>query len=396
MKVVHKIPRLLLAAAVLSISLNIGVQAQSEDPAALSAKAKALFDAQKLTEALPLYEKLAQLTPDDPSVHRNLAFSLLGQAAVTNDIPARKQYRIRARAAFVKANQLGDDSQLVKGLIEGLPLDGSEAGFSDNAEANKLIQKGEAAFSSGKMDEALQHYQNALKVDPHCYHAALFAGDVNMHKGNFAEAEIWYQKAIAIDPYEETAYRYSATPLMKQQKYDLARDRYVEAFIVSPYNRLAMSGIIQWAQTTQTPLSHPKIDVPEINIGPDGKANSTINVDPLVDDGSSAWISYVAIREGWRKEKFRKAFPKEAVYRHTLQEEAEALRSVVSMARSLKPKNPNQQIAILAKLDQDGLLEAYILMARPDAGIAQDHRPYLASNRDKLRMYVANYVIGKK
>ena len=107
-------------------------------------------------------------------------------------------------------------------------------------------------------------------------------------------------------------------------------------------------------------------------------------------------MSYVTTRELWRKEKFSKQFPKERAYRHTLVEEADALRSVVSTAKTLKLKKLNDQIELLSKLDQDGVLEAYILMAIPDAGIAQDHRGYLRANRAKLRQYVAGYVIGVK
>ncbi|MCC7306049.1 MAG: tetratricopeptide repeat protein [Acidobacteria bacterium] len=385
----------ILACLLLTTSVQPAL-GQTDDSAAIAAKAQALFDAQKMTEALPLYEKLAELRPSDPSVHRNLGFALLGQAANTSNAVVRRQLRIRARAAFIRAAQVGEDSQLVKGMVQGLPPDGSEAGFSDNADANRLMRQGEAAFSSGKMDEAIKLYQDALKIDPRCYYAALFAGDVNMHKENYPEAEKWYQKAISIDPFQETAYRYSATPLMKQQKYPEARDRYVESFIVAPYSRLALSGIIQWAQATNTSLSHPKIDLPEITIGADGKAKSTLNVNPLVDDGSMAWIGYVATRETWRKEKFAKQFPQEPAYRHSLQEEVEALRSVVEMARSTKPKKLNGQIEMLAKLDAEGLLEAFVLMALPDEGIAQDHRAYLAANRDKMRRYVVGYVIKSK
>ena len=49
---------------------------------------------------------------------------------------------------------------------------------------------------------------------------------------------------------------------------------------------------------------------------------------------------------------------------------------------------------MLTKLDQDGLLEAFILRAIPDQGIARDHANYLARNREKLRQYVIKYVIG--
>lgn len=46
------------------------------------------------------------------------------------------------------------------------------------------------------------------------------------------------------------------------------------------------------------------------------------------------------------------------------------------------------------KLDQDGLLEAYILLAIPDDGIARDFADYRRANADKLRRYVLQYVIA--
>jgi hypothetical protein len=143
-------------------------------------------------------------------------------------------------------------------------------------------------------------------------------------------------------------------------------------------------------------LGHPKIDITKTTVGQDGKENTAINVNPGAEDGSIAWIAYSATREAWKKKKFAKTFPNEGVYRHSLVEEADALRSVVSMARSLKPKTLNSQIAMIDKLDREGLLEAYILMAIPDRGIAQDHPGYLRANRDKLRLYVLRYVIGQK
>jgi tetratricopeptide (TPR) repeat protein len=368
--------------------------AQTEDPDALKARAAALIDAQKFTDALPLYEKLVVQFPKDSLVFRNFGFALLGQAANTADGETRKQLRIRARDAFTIARDLGDKSLLVVGLIEGLPPDGRDGqGYSDNTAANKAMQKGEAMFSSGQMDDAFKAYQEALAIDPRCYYAALFSGDVKLQTKNFDEAETWYQRAISIDPYKETAYRYSATPLMKQGKTDAARDRYVEAYITSPYDKLAISGLVQWGQATKTQLGHPKIDVPEITIGPDGKQKTTINISPGEEDGSLAWMSYATTRETWQKEKFAKAYPKEVQYRHSLAEEADALRSVVSMAKSLKPKKLNEQIAMLEKLDKDGVLEAYILLARADNGIAQDHYDYLRKNRDKLKLYVTKYVM---
>ena len=375
--------------------LSISSPAQTDETAKLRTEAFRLIDEQKFTEALPLLEKLAALTPNDARVQRNLGFALLGQAKNTSNANEAKQFRARAHTAFVKAKAAGDDSPLVSGMIDSIPPDGGgEAIFTTHEKADEVMQKAEAAFTRGNLDEALELYQKALKIDPKLYYAALFSGDVYSHKEKYADAEIWYQRAISIDPNIETAYRYSATPLMKQEKYNEARDRYIEAWIVEPYSKFALQGMVQWGQITSTRLAHPQIDIPQTTVGADGKEKTTINVNPLADDGSMAWIAYSTTRETWKKEKFAKTFPAEKTYRHTVAEEADALRSVVSMAKTLKPKKLNSQILILENLDRDGLLEAYVLMATPDGGIARDHAEYLRAHRDKLRLYVLKYVIG--
>lgn len=364
----------------------------------LKFEAVTLIESQKFTEALPVLEKVIKADPKDARMQFFYGAALLGQSKNETDAAKAKSLRAASRAAFVKAKELGINEPIVEGLIESMPVDGGEeAGFSKNAEANKLMADGEKAFTNGKLDQAFELYQKALKLDPQIYEAALFSGDVKNQLEQYDQSVIWYQKAISIDPNRETAYRYSATPLMRQEKTDQARDRYIEAFITEPYNRSALGGLVQWGQATGTRLGHPKFDIPEFTVGKDGKTNSTISLGSLMDDGSAAWLGYSATRKEWFEKKFAATFPGEKTYRHTLQEEAEALRKVISIAQKLaKDKKVNPQIEKLMKIDQEGLLEAYILLAIPDQGIAEDHPAYLQSNRDKLRKYVANYVIGAK
>jgi tetratricopeptide (TPR) repeat protein len=362
-------------------------------------QAARLMEQTRYTEALPLLEKIAATEPDNAEVQYQLGSALLGQAANTKDDAARKACRIRARNAFIKAKALGIGQPNIDAMIQGLPLDGSDASaFSPNDEANALMIEAEALFSQGKMDEALKDYQSALALDPKLYHAALFCGDVFMNKEDFAQAEVWYKKAIAIDPNKETAYRYSATPLMKQGKTEEARDRYIEAFITEPYNRFARAGLVQWGQATHTNLAHPKIDIPT-DVTFDEKGDAKINLDASAllggkDDGSFAWIAYGTTRSSWHKEKFARMFPTETTYRHSLAEEADALRSVIALATAdKKTKALGPSLAMLKKLNDEGLLEAYILLGHADDGIAHDHPAYLKNNREKLRRYVLGYVL---
>ena len=389
----------LLTLLFLSVVIASPTQAQTEGTAELKRQATALLKENKYTEALPILEKIAAAEPNDGETQFFLAFALIGQATNTKDNAARKALRIRARQAFVKAKALNYDEPKLDAMILGLPEDGSDSpGFTSNAKANQLMEEGEALFSQGKPDEALKKYQEALELDPKLYSAALFSGDIYLQKEDYAKAEIWYQKAIAIDPDKETAYRYSATPLMKQRKIDEARDRYIEAFISEPYNRFARGGLIQWGQATQTSLAHPEITIPT-NVTFDDKGDAKINLDASAllggkDDGSFAWISYGATRSTWRKEKFAKTFPNEKTYRHSLAEEADALRSVLSVATAdKKDKKLSPSLTRLKKLDEESLLESYILLAQPDEGIAQDHPAYLKQNREKLRRYMLQYVV---
>lgn len=372
-----------------------------DDLDAMKAKAGQLLKESKFTEAVPLLEKIVAADPDYPENHYFLASALLGLIANTNDAAGKVALRKRARAEFVKAKELGTHYANVDAMIQSIPPDGSDTTpFSRSNEAEKFMSEGEAAFSRGALDDAFKAYQKALAADPKLYHAALFSGDVKMHQNNFAQAEVWYQRAIEIDPEKETAYRYSATPLMKQNKYDEALLRYVEAFITEPYNRFTTSGLVQWAQATKRNLGHPKIDIPtDVQFDEKGDAKVNLDLGPLMngkDDGSFAWISYGATRSLWHKEKFRQTFPNEPQYRHSLAEEVDAIRSVLDIAiakSSSKKDTLSPSLKKLKQLNDEGLLEAYILLARPDQGIARDHLAYLRSNREKLRRYMMEYVV---
>jgi tetratricopeptide (TPR) repeat protein len=253
------------------------------------------------------------------------------------------------------------------------------------------MDQAETNFAQSKYDEALSFYEKALALDPNIYEAALYSGDVYVKRQDWENAEKSYQKAIAIDPARETAYRYSATPLMKQGKTEQARDRYIEAFITEPYSELSPRGISQWAEVTGAKLEHPKIDVPQIKSDAGGKTTIVMDENSLTE-GSKYWLAYSLTRENWHKEKFAKTFPSEKQYRHSLQEEAEAIRSAVKSAK--EAKSTDAKFALLEKIDNDGLLESYILLAIPDQGIAEDYPAYLKANRDKLRRYVLKYVIS--
>jgi hypothetical protein len=108
---------------------------------------------------------------------------------------------------------------------------------------------------------------------------------------------------------------------------------------------------------------------------------------------------YDLTRIAWQKTDFYKNYPDEKAYRHSLKEEVAALRMVAEAVgkdvKSGKVKTLEPSLDSLVKLNEAGLLEAFILFARSDAGIARDYPAYRAANRDKLRRYWLEVVITR-
>jgi len=365
-------------------------------------KALQLYKDGKYLEALPLFEKLEKSYPNDPLILETYGLVVYSQTAILKDAAGRKEARRRARELFVRALDAGANSPLAKSMVETIPPDGgADVGFSAKKEVDEAMKGGEEAFAKGDFPKAIEMYQKALILDPQMYEAALFTGDVYYKSAEQRKAGEWFAKAVAINPDRETAYRYWGDSLMKQGRVTEAGDKFVEAFIAEPYNRLARAGIVQWAQKVSIQLAHPKVDIPT-SVNSKGDGSTTINLDPnslKKDDKSgsgAAWMIYGLIRASWVSSEFAKQYPKEKAYRHSLKEESAAIRSalkVLSEQKNSEPAQVDPSLQVLARLDKEGLLESFILLAMVDQGIAQDFVAYRKENVDKLRRYVVDYVM---
>lgn len=356
-------------------------------------RALRLFDESKFADAQPILEKLAASNPSDAVVLERLGFSIYANSTVMKDPQARKQARERARAILLRAQSLGDNSQLLRVALEALSsADAADVPFSRSKEADAAMREGEEAYTHGELDKALAAYERAYQLDSKLYEAALFAGDMYFKKGFNAtdrrskqeqvdKAGEWFARAIAINEDRETAHRYWGDALMSVGKMDEARAKLIEAIIAEPYNQRSYNGLTQWADRNRVSLAHPQIKPPNSTRTEGDK--TTISIDPKTlqsADGASNWMLYDITRAAWADGRFTKEFPGEKVYRHSLREEAEALRLVAEAAakdlKTGKAKSLEPSLATLVKLNDAGLLEAYILFARVDRGIAHDYAAY--------------------
>lgn len=386
----------LLFLAVCPLSAVRGAQ---EDPE--RTRAFQLYEEAKYTEALPAFEKLAAKYPQDPAVLKTYGLLTIGQTAYVKDAAARKEARRRGRELLVKAQKLGADDALLRSMLEAVPPDGGDdAKLSTKKEAEDAMREGEAAFAKKDYAQALDRYQLALLLDPNLYEAALFTGDIYYATADQKKAGDWFARAAAINPDREAAYRYWGDSLMKQGRVTEAGDKFVEAYLAEPYSRLSRAAFLDWGQRVNISINHPEVEIPT-NVTSQQQGQVTINLDPKAlakDDKSgagAAWLLYSLVRGGWGNANFAKQYPNEKKYRHSLKEEADALRAAIKSyeEQQKKAKSTDASLQLLAKLDKEGLLEAYILLALPDEGIAQDYPDYRRENLASLRRYVKTYVL---
>jgi tetratricopeptide (TPR) repeat protein len=356
-----------------------------------------LWEAQNFVEAMPLLEKLAQKYPDDPSVLGRLGFSIYASSTSVKDPAKRKEMRDRSKQILLKSREAGDNSSLTALILDSLESGKDPTGdpFSHVRDAEKAMRDAEEAFVRGDLDKALAGYKHALELDPRLYEAALYAGDMYFKKGHVEkdarkkdglmnEAGVWFAKAVAIDADRETAHRYWGDALMMGQgKRDESREHFVDAVVAEPYSRNAWVGLVQWGEKYAVRLAHPRVEVPK---------------SPAEAAGDAVWGAYASTRAEWRARRFAETYPGERAYRHSLAEEAAALRALADAAskagwsgQQLSPTLTN-----VIELNKAGLLEAFILIAMPDEGIEQDYAAYRKANRDKLRRYLLDYVSGGK
>jgi hypothetical protein len=365
-----------------------------------AAKANAFYKAGKRIDALPLYEDLAKAHPNEQLYAERLADCLGAQATQFTDPAKVKAIRIRQRTAAQRAVELGDTAEYVRLMAN---IDPDQPLFSGIYGPGKdLLSEAEKAYAAGDFATALAGYSAAAEADPKLYAAPLYAGDTAFLQQDLQTAAHWFARAIAIDSDRETAYRYWGDAILKLgNDPDAAKAKFIDAIVAEPYNTLAWQGLKQWAQVEKAELLAPKIDRPA---APEADAknpkNVTINIDPKATDdhqhpGASAWMTYLLTRASYRGDLFKKYFPNEKEYRHTLREEDAALRLVVSTIKSKKidPAKLDESLHNLVDLSDAGMLDCWILLSAHDSGIERDYIAYRNEHRQLLRDYLARFVV---
>jgi tetratricopeptide (TPR) repeat protein len=393
--------RSMLVVVVLSVGLlpaTCWMQAGPVDETYKAERRRAidLFNQNKHLEALSLFEDLAAKSPNDHEVLLGLAGCLVRHSSTIEDEKQAATERVRARGLLIRAKDLGNTSTLLENLLQAIPADGI-VNYSPSP-VDQAMRLAEAAFARQDFDEAIKNYSKVLELDPKRYSATLFIGDTYFTKKDFAKAAEWYERAIQLDPNRETAYRYYGDMLAKNGEVATSRKRFIQAVVAEPYNPITWRGLRYWAQANGVQLQEIHIRAGS-EVSQKGDKNFTLTLDEKQSgDVSAAWIAYALTKTVWRMSEFKKHCPQEKEYRHSLEEESQALTSAAEVLTADKEKKKaavanDADLAALLKIYEAKMIEPYVLLSAPDDGIARDYGVYRDKNRDKLEQYLSEFVV---
>lgn len=118
----------------------------------------------------------------------------------------------------------------------------------DPDQADIHTNLGRALSLSGRFDEAVQHLREAIRIDPASIPPRLQLGHIHYRSGRFAEAELAYRETIRVNPNSVDAHVSCAMALAAQDRVDLAIAQYREVLKMSPdhaYARTQLDNLLR-------------------------------------------------------------------------------------------------------------------------------------------------------
>ena len=355
-------------------------------------QADVYFQQHNLVAALPLYEHLTAQFPNSALYAERLASCLLSQENNTPPGPDREALRKRAKSEAERSKALGGKSNWLNLMLEQLNQDPTGATLTKNEKmraAEAAFAKGdydaaivsykelaaddpksyEAALFVGDMyfrkhdvKSAGEWFQKAIDINPNIETAYRYWGDALFSDGEKDAALQKFIDAIVADPYNRRSWMGLGQWAQRTGATLKAPD------LKLPPGPSATAG------------------------GKKGDVTITLNPDSLKDEdsGSAAWLMYGMERVLWSSSKFAKEYPNEKQYRHSLGEEADALNMVLESLKEqkVKDKKLDPNLRVLRDLGDAKMIEPYVLLSLADQGIAQDYAAYRDKHRDLIHGYI--------
>ena len=371
--------------------LTANIKAQEQVTEEQIAEAVNLVRQNRYIDALPLLEKIALAFPNNGEIWADYGIAVVMNAVTINDAAERKKEMEVGIKVLQRAKKLGtENTRALYFLDEFEDFDGTDNFSNANTEVEKALREGEAHFGRGEYDLAFKAYEKAHKLDPKNYEAVLFMGDCFYAQKKYKEAEVYFEKAVKINPEMESGYRFWGDALLYQEKHEAALEKFLDALLVAPFSRMTWDSLGRWAEKTDAKYEPIAVAPP----GNESFGSIEIKSNLLkADDGTKFWSHY---DETIKKQMTAKSAAGNTDF--SLADETAAWKNVADNFRKAMKKGdvkyPDQNLINLLKLDDENLIEPYILLLRPRENFGEDFVAYSKEKPAKIKQFVRMYILN--
>ena len=171
----------------------------------MSEEAVALQAQGKLNEAIALYQKFLKDFPNDAQTHFNLGTAYQEQNKMNE---ALQEYK--------KAVKLAPENKEFKEAVNSLETAINSGAFKA-AQARDVLQQAVTLQESGKLDQAISKYQEALRIDSQNGQIHFNLATAYHAKNKLPEAISEYKESYKLDPANYPEANYFVASLLESQ-----------------------------------------------------------------------------------------------------------------------------------------------------------------------------------
>jgi tetratricopeptide (TPR) repeat protein len=361
-------------------------------------KAKQEFQKGKLEPALKLAEQASDLAPKSAEVHLLLA-TINFRTGLDESEALKKSHCLSTALNELRfARRLDPENMNIYLTAKNMLASKHLPQYPESPDAQKSYTEAETRFAQGLYSEAIEAYTKTIKLEPGFGKAYIRCGDCFLVGGKAEEALKLYQSAIVKSPLDASAYHFAADALRRLGKIDEARRYIVLSLLADPEYPLSWNDLEQVAsgQGQQLQRHTDLIPIQFLLLGINTNTYDESIYEDLLPQTIPAWQEYVRSKLLWRKEKFAKAYPKEAFYHTSFDEELESLQAAVKKWESLKLQNPtlrDQNLDFLHQLSIDEQMPAFIYLELFTEEYRNAYEQWKKTNPEAATNYIQEYLM---
>jgi tetratricopeptide (TPR) repeat protein len=194
-------------------------------------------------EAIALYRKALEYAPDDAIAHHHLGLALARQGKEQEAV-AHLNAALRLDPRQSRAHLIGRGEALMQlGKLDEAQEMYERALREDPNDVTLHVNLGAICFKRGDLDGAARHFGAALKIDPNLTQAHNNLGSVLVQQGQVGAAVEHFAAALRADPRNAVAHCNLGEALARLGKNDEAAREFRDALRLQPDNARAHRGL---------------------------------------------------------------------------------------------------------------------------------------------------------